>query len=297
MPRKELEPVVALWAGARSVPSVPLVRMQFYVVDEEGAEQGPYSEEQVHAMIHDGLVSHDVLARLASGAMRFQRLGALLKRQADAAGTRVDSHAARAAAERAAEEDEVLPGGVSAAEVEWFYQDDVGEERGPLSTAQIRSLVRQGLLGPVRLVRRGRRGAFLDLGSWPEIAEEAELARRRPKRPAAAAGAEAEATRGGGGGGGGGEGGAGAGESPREGGEEDNEELAPPEFEDEDGLEWVYEDDRGGVQGPFSTSELQGWIREGYLQPTRRGGPAGTDAAEMQPLGRYAEFLSVVPED
>merc|ERR1711938_90982 len=117
-------------------------------------------------MIHDGLVSHDVLARLASGAMRFQRLGALLKRQADAAGTRVDSQAARAAAERAAEDDEVLPGGVSAAEVEWFYRDDVGEERGPLSTAQIRSLVRQGLLGPVRLVRRGRRGAFLDLGSW-----------------------------------------------------------------------------------------------------------------------------------
>ena len=54
--------------------------------------------------------------------------------------------------------------------------------------------------------------------------------------------------------------------------------------------EWVYLDDDGAVQGPFSTSELQSWVEMGYLSPSRSVNIAGGALSDFRPLGEWAEL-------
>lgn len=152
----------------------------FFVVDESGVERGPYALEEVASLLASGAITHETLARpaAAAGSLRFKRLGSVLASVSRATGFALgDGAAGVAGASDAAS-------GGPAGPVEWWYRDDADAERGPLSTAQLRSLVREGLLGPFRDVRRGRDTEYFDMSQWPELKEESELAARRGgKRP------------------------------------------------------------------------------------------------------------------
>tara|TARA_B100000513_G_scaffold63299_1_gene24915 strand:+ start:706 stop:846 length:141 start_codon:yes stop_codon:yes gene_type:complete len=45
--------------------------------------------------------------------------------------------------------------------------------------------------------------------------------------------------------------------------EETPTELAAAEWDDEDAVEWVYRDDEGELQGPFTTALLREWLSAG----------------------------------
>eukprot|EP00967_Tisochrysis_lutea_P066944 scaffold87404_cov32-Tisochrysis_lutea.AAC.1 len=70
-------------------------------------------------------------------------------------------------------------------------------------------------------------------------------------------------------------------------------ELAPPDWEGE-ALDWVYLDDTGRMQGPFSTEDMRAWLNAGFLQFDRLGGVAGMEEADLLPLASFPELGDAV---
>ena len=227
------------------------------------------------AMYHDGRVSENTLVRTADGGpLRFvplQRVRAL--REAIAGPVH---HVADDAPEEAAVSDSGKPSVLNA----FYYTDDGGCERGPLSLAQMRALVEQGFVTAPRPVRCGA-GKPRDLTLWPELLDVGDTARGEPS---VQAGDGADGSAGGSGGcdGSGDEGSTAGG-------------FGAWEAMDED--EWVYIDDDGGVQGPFATAEMRTWLRHGMLERTRLVNLAGGDENGFQRADEWAELAMRQDDD
>ena len=59
--------------------------------------------------------------------------------------------------------------------------------------------------------------------------------------------------------------------------------------EDPNSKEWVYIDDEGKLQGPFSTNEMDSWFEEGFLDSERLVGLNHRD--RLLPLWMFMEML------
>ena len=222
--------------------------MTWLYVSATGEESTtPADSRSLAELVLRGELSNDTLVRRAGAPMVYkpiQRVPELRKALEQArleqevvppqAGNDLSDGRADVAAVKAAPDEDV-----------WFYFDDGGIERGPLTARALRSLIAQRLVVGARSVRRGASaaGEVRDISLWPEL------------QPSHAAG------EGGGGDDGVGDGGDGGDGGGARGGEEEGE--ADWEVDD---AEWVYRDDDGEEQGPFSTAEMRSWLEMGHLE-------------------------------
>ena len=230
-------------------------------VDAEGTERTAETSEIV-TLVQSGTLNTDSLLRPVDGKLRYQRLTTIRE---------LREAIALAASNGAEEERQYLPGEAitgeqqSACFTEWFYVDDGGCERGPLSTAQMCTLVKDGWLNGPRLIKQGAQGDPRDVSLWPELQEEAEAVLNSAAGAAVGPGDAAEVG--------------------------DAAETGSTDWE-MDGVEeeWVYIDDDGNLQGPFSTAEMRAWHEAGHLGAKRRVNVAGGDPADFRPISEWLEL-------
>eukprot|EP01043_Picozoa_sp_COSAG02_P002678 COSAG02_NODE_63_length_43286_cov_54.666412_16_plen_112_part_00 len=55
-------------------------------------------------------------------------------------------------------------------------------------------------------------------------------------------------------------------------------------------VKWVYKDDQGALQGPFSVAEINGWFTVGYLQGDHMVRKDGDESGEFVPLSTVPEL-------
>jgi hypothetical protein len=223
----------------------------WHVVDDAGLEHGPMVVAAVVERVVNGGLTEDSLVRAADTPLKFRPLKTI--RELKAALDQQKQAAAPTTTSDAAPKPEVA----GAEANEWWYCDDGGCERGPLSIHEMRELVTRGFVVGPRLVRHG--ALAQDISLWPEL------------DPAAADPITGEAA----------VIDSGAGEW-----EADEEEEW---LHDEE--EWTYIDDDGGVQGPFSTSEMREWVLDGHLEPTRHANVAGGDLEDFRPISDWPELV------
>ena len=57
-------------------------------------------------------------------------------------------------------------------------------------------------------------------------------------------------------------------------------------------VKWVYKDDQGAQQGPFTVAEINGWFTAGYLQADRMVRRDGDEGGEFVPLSSVPELAA-----
>ena len=250
--------------------------VEWYFVDGAGEECGPCSTRAVARLVFGGQLTEESLVRRAGGPIKYQRFVSFK-------ALREEAHALASAA-TSAHEASALPAEGPAATSDahpdtgddrWFYRDDGDNVRGPLTTVQVGELVASGMLGPPREVSRGSKdGPFIDIQHWPEL---------WPPRLDGATGNREEIAFA--------DGWKGFSDAPMDGAAPDDEGA---EWEEEP-VEWVYRDDRGGLQGPFSTTELKGWLATGLLKGSRLVNLAGGEDSDFRPAAEWAELSPAAP--
>ena len=65
---------------------------------------------------------------------------------------------------------------------------------------------------------------------------------------------------------------------------------ASEQQESENGGSWVYVDDSGKDQGPFTTTRMRNWLRKGYLTNSRFVRRIGDPPTMNKPLGQWLEL-------
>ena len=140
----------------------------YHFVDADGQEQGPRTVEDMLSLPEDTLV------RKSDGPLRFMRLA------------QVPGWAAQHLAAAQVADGPSVTAPAHDADAPWYYEDDGGNERGPLATSQLLRLIRAGLVAGSREVRRGARGIPRDISTWDELTEALEDAAMQASHAAGA---------------------------------------------------------------------------------------------------------------
>ncbi len=215
---------------------------EWYYRDDDGKEQGPFDEEKMRSWFEAGFFSAETRVRRACGSPEFKSI----------------SESVPAFLPDEARAKLVPPEAKRDTGPQWYYIGDTGEERGPYSERQMRYWYKQGWFDDTTRVRLSTRKvpyplsseqcAFryhpLPPGAASRLRELQAAAKRTPPQPTPSApwlqhlGAPAVA--------------------------------APPVDPGNELSRWLYLDDKGREQGPWTTAQMRDWFLRGMLGATVR---------------------------
>ncbi|KAL1526673.1 hypothetical protein AB1Y20_015376 [Prymnesium parvum] len=186
-----------------------------------------------------------------------------------------------------------------APEAEWVYLDDSDAVQGPFVTSELRGWLEEGLLDYSRLVNLagGESSGFRPAAEWAELHAAPREASSSPaaveehqEASAAEATAQTQSAD------------AELADAVPSVAPEASSSTAPPGDGEPSSLalpatasvhapsEWVYVDDNGAEQGPFTTAKLLSWLKRGLLTAERQVRPANSGAEGLRPMGSCGEF-------
>ena len=252
-------------ASSSSAPAeITTEKSGWYYTDDGGCERGPLRTLQMRKLIEDGFLHGPRDVRRGT---EIRDISLWPELDLDAADP--------------IEQDDEFE--LEGDDTEWVFIDDDGEMQGPFATAEMRAWVESGDLEPSRKVNiaGGEPDEFRPLSEWAELmpsaaGEEGEEA----EDEAAAIDARLAMLRGG------------TTTAPAE----EAAAAQPPPAAPLKTTGWMYLDDAGIEQGPFTTKKIANWVKRGIFTKDRLVRPPPSDdgngvEAELQPIANFPQLV------